>query len=128
MREESKIFLEQSKKDIEAAKKNIKIKEYYVSAFLCQQSAEKALKALYIEKRAESPGQTHSLIYLAKETKVPKKYFQILSDLTPEFITTRYPDAAGETPYKLYHKDKVEKYINELEELLKWIENQVKKQ
>ena len=35
MREEVRLLLEQSEKDLEVAEKNFEIKEYYVSAFLC---------------------------------------------------------------------------------------------
>ena len=39
-----------AERDFSSAKKNFKKKIYYVSAFLCQQSVEKGLKALYIKK------------------------------------------------------------------------------
>ncbi len=67
------------------------------------------------------------MIYLAKETKVPKEFYDFLGSLTPEFITTRYPDVAGDAPYKLYHKEKVEIYLNKSSELIKWIKNQINK-
>ena len=69
MREEIKNLWEQTEKDFEVAEKNFKIKEYYVSAFFCQQSVEKTLKAFFMIKKGKSAGPTHSLIYLAKETK-----------------------------------------------------------
>lgn len=50
------------------------MREYYVSAFLCQQATEKALKALYIEKLKKSPSAVHSLIFLASKTEVPKNF------------------------------------------------------
>ena len=78
MREEVRLLLEQSEKDLEVAEKNFEIKEYYVSAFLCQQSIEKALKDFYIVKKGKSAGQTHSLIYLAKETNTQKIFMIFL--------------------------------------------------
>ena len=48
MREEIKNLWEQTEKDFEVAEKNFKIKEYYVSAFFCQQSVEKTLKAFFM--------------------------------------------------------------------------------
>ncbi|MEJ8542560.1 HEPN domain-containing protein [Methanothermobacter wolfeii] len=43
---------EQAEKDFEGDAKNLKINEYYITAFLSQQAAEKrALKALYIHKK-----------------------------------------------------------------------------
>ncbi len=127
MRPEIKNLIEQARKDLEAAKKIFLIKEYYVCAFLCQQAVEKYLKAFFMIKKGKSSGPTHSLIYLAKESGIPKNFYNFLGDLSPEFITTRYPDIAGDAPYKLYSSDKVRNYINKSEEIIKWIENQIKK-
>ena len=128
MRDEIKNLIEQANKDLEVAEKNFNIKEYYITAFLCQQSVEKYLKAFFIIKNGRSPGPTHSLIYLAKETMIPKDFYNFLGDLSPEFITTRYPDIAGTAPYKLYYLDKVKSYLIKSKELIKWIESQIKKQ
>jgi len=127
MREEVINLIEQAKKDLEVAEKNFNLEEYYISAFLCQQAVEKFLKAFFIVKKGKSSGPTHSLIYLAKETGVPKDFYNFLGSLTPEFITTRYPDVAGDAPYKLYHKDKVSIYIAKAKELIEWLEEQMKK-
>lgn len=127
MKEEIKNLIEQAEKDFEVAKKNFNIEEYYISAFLCQQAIEKILKAYFAIKNRKSAGATHSLIYLAKETQIPKDFYDFLGSLTPEFITTRYPDVAGDAPYKLYHKEKVEVYLNKSEELIKWTKNQIRK-
>ena len=127
MREEIKNLIEQAEKDFEVAKKNFDIGEYYISAFLCQQAIEKILKAYFAIKKGKSAGATHSLIYLAKETQVPKEFYDFLGSLTPEFITTRYPDVAGDAPYRLYHREKVEIYITKSSELIRWIKNQISK-
>ena len=128
MKEEIRNLFDQGRKDLEVAEKNFKLEEYYISAFLCQQAIEKYLKAYFMIKNGKSAGPTHSLIYLAKETKLPKVFYNFLGSLTPEFITTRYPDVAGDAPYKLYQKEKVEDYIKKSKELVIWIENQTKKQ
>ena len=128
MRNEIKILIEQAEKDLEVAEKNFKLEEYYVTAFLCQQSMEKALKAIYILKKGKSAGTTHSLIYLAKEINLPIKFHNLLKSLTPEFIITRYPDVAGDAPYKLYSHEKVKDYLINSKELMKWLKDQIKKQ
>ena len=50
MREEVNRWWKQSLKDLESAKKNFSIDEYYVSAFLCQQAVEKALKSFEVHQ------------------------------------------------------------------------------
>ncbi len=72
MRKEVEIWLKQALKDFESAKKNLKIREYYLVAFLCQQAVEKGLKALFIHLHKKLPEKTHSLIYLGRKVKIPK--------------------------------------------------------
>jgi HEPN domain-containing protein len=52
----------------------------------------------------------------------------LLKELTPEFITTRYPDVAGEVPYKLYDEKLAQEFISGAEELMRWIESQMPRQ
>ena len=128
MRKEIENWWEQAQKDFEVAEKLLHCDEYYASAFFCQQAVEKALKATFIKKNGKSPGQTHSLIYLGTETKIPHSHFSTLQSLTSEFIMTRYPDVAGEAPYKLYNKEKVAEYITKAREILLWVQDQIYKQ
>ena len=128
MRKEIKNLWEQAEKDLEVAGKNFKLKEYYVTAFFCQQSIEKSLKALFRIKKLMDSGKTHSLIYLAEETKIPKKFYSFLRNLTPEFIMTRYPDISEEVPFKLYDKKTTGSYLIKSKELIRWIKNQINKQ
>ena len=67
MREETKNWLKQAEMDFETAKGNVEIKKYYATAFFCQQTAEKALKAMALEKLRE-PARSHNLLELAKKT------------------------------------------------------------
>ncbi|MHA1694018.1 MAG: HEPN domain-containing protein, partial [Candidatus Helarchaeota archaeon] len=96
-----------------------------VTVFFCQQSVEKALKALFIIKKSKFPEQTHSLIYLGKQLQIDHQFFSLLQDLTPEFVTTRYPDIVGEAPFELYGKDNTLYFLKRTKEFFKWIENQI---
>lgn len=113
--------MDQSKDDLDSALYNFDGKKYYVCAFLCQQSVEKALKALFLfEKKGEVP-QSHSLIYLATSTTIPKEYFSFLKELTPKFIDTRYPDASVDLPSRIYDKDNTNRLVIKSKEVLEWI-------
>ena len=109
-------------KDLEVAEKNLDINEYYASVFFTHQAVEKILKAYFMNKLSRSPGKTHSLIYLAREAEVPREHFSLLQALTPEFVTTRYPDAAGDAPYLLYGREKASEYIKKARDLTEWIQ------
>ena len=102
MRKEVEEWWKQALKDLDSAEKNLSIDEYYITAFLCQQSVEKSLKALYIHKLKESPGKTHSLLFLGRKVDIPEEYHSILRRLSPDFVITRYPVAANGVPYELY--------------------------
>ena len=125
MRREILNWLEQAEHDLGTAEYLYDGQRYGAATFSCQQAVEKALKALYIHKLSSSPGQTHSLIHLAKETKTPREFFELLQNLTPEFVTTRYPDVVGDVPYKLYGEKKTSDYVKGSRELIKWIKDRI---
>ncbi len=128
MRAEIKNWWEQALEDLDTAKVTLEGKKYYASVFFCQQAVEKALKALYILKIKEAPGTTHSLIFLANRLDIPQNFFSLLKKLTPEFVTTRYPDVVGEVPYRLYDQNIAKEFFKESKELITWIESQITKQ
>jgi HEPN domain-containing protein len=123
MREEVKAWWRQALKDLDAAEKNFEIGEYYLVAFLCQQSVEKALKAFYIQKLKKAT-TTHSLIYLGKSVGVPKELEKTLRDLTPDFVVSRYPDVAQEVPYELYDEDIAKEKLNGAKKVIGWVKEE----
>lgn len=126
MREEIKRWHEQSRRDFQAAENNFNSEDFYVAAFLCQQSVEKALKALFLlEKNGEVP-QSHSLIYLAQNTSISKSFYPFLRELTPKFIDTRYPDASVDLPSNIYDEENTKKILEKSKEVLEWIEKRMK--
>jgi HEPN domain-containing protein len=125
MRKEVKEWWEQAKKDLITAENCKNSEDYYACAFFCQQSVEKGLKALLSQKSGCPLVQTHSLIYLATAIDLPSEFHTFLRRLTPEFVTTRYPDAAYGTPYELYDEDIANEILEKSKEVIKWIESQM---
>jgi len=126
MRKEVENWMAQANDDLEKAEILFKNNKLDGATFYCQQAVEKALKALFMQKLAKSPDQTHSLVYLAKGLGIPRSYYPLLQSLTPEFVMTRYPDVVGEAPYRLYSEKKVADYLKESKELLRWTEDLIK--
>lgn len=121
MRKEVQNWLDQAADDFDAAEFNLRGGKYYVAAFLCQQAVEKALKALFLsEKKGEVP-QSHSLIYLATNTGVPKRFYSFLRELTPKYVDTRYPDAAVDLPSRIYDLENTQGVLEKSREVLEWI-------
>lgn len=125
MREEASNWWEQALKDFESAKKNITIEAYYIAAFLSQQAAEKALKALFICKLKDTPGKTHSLLRLGRDVGIPSDYYHGLRKLNPDFILTRYPDVADGVPYELYDEKIAQEKVLIAEKVIKWVEKEL---
>ena len=125
MRNEVGLWWKQANMDFDNAKKNMDIKAYYLVVFLCQQAVEKALKAYYFHVKKTGPGQTHSLIFLASEVKLPDRFMKFLRKLTPQFVNTRYPDAAYGSPSELYDQEIAQEYVKETQEVMEWLRSKI---
>ncbi len=125
MREEVRRWFLQAKADLKTALDCMKTQNYYACVFFCQQAIEKALKAYYIHKKRELPPKTHDLTQLVAKLKL-KKFERIAKKLTPEFVITRYPDAANGIPYLLYDKEDCKESLKYAREVLKWVGKKLK--
>lgn len=127
MRTEIQNWLQQALDDFDGAVYNFNGKKYYIAAFLCQQAVEKALKALFLyEKKGEVP-QSHSLIYLATNTSVPKEFYSFLKELTPKFVDTRYPDASVDLPSRIYDEENTKGLLDKSKVIVEWIRKNLEK-
>jgi HEPN domain-containing protein len=127
IRRDVRLWWEQAKHDLDTAEHNLAGARYDASIFFCQQAVEKALKALTIHRKRQSPGPTHSLITLGRLCGVPKRFSTFLRTLTSEYFLSRYPDAAGEVPYTLYDGTEAREYLNISKELFRWAAKQLPK-
>lgn len=127
MRKEVEHWWLQALKDLDSAQKNLNIEEHHLAAFLCQQSVEKALKALYMHRFKESPGATHSLIFLGKKTGIPEEHHNGLRRLSPDFVITRYPNAAQAVPYELYDEKIAAERIGIARKVIEWVRQELEK-
>lgn len=122
MRREAELWWRQAREDLQSAEVNLRAGRYYLVAFLSHQAVEKALKALYLEKLRESPGATHSLVSLGKKVGIPEELFPHLRKLAPDFVLSRYPNAAHGLPSELYDREMAEERLRLAREVLEWVE------
>jgi len=120
MRREAQDCLRQAEEDLITAEVNIKVERFYASVFFSQQCAEKALKAGCIEKMKVFP-QEHNLIELAKMLNAPENVMKAARELNPEYLITRYIDAANGVPADMYDRDSAQLHLNCAKEVLSWI-------
>ena len=120
MKEEVKKWMEQAKEDHDTAKFNFEGKKYKSAAFWCQQSIEKALKALLIKKTNSFP-KIHDLTRLAKLNKAPITIIELCAKINPAYIASRYPDSPNK-----YTKVECKKIMSYSEEVLQWIKKNLR--
>jgi len=93
--ERSKDWMDEAEGDLEHAKSDMEGGYYNWACFSAQQSAEKALKAVFQKLNAEAWGHSVAdlLSELAKKYEVPKGLMNGALELDKAYIPTRYPNA-----------------------------------
>ncbi len=108
-------WIEQAEKDLDTANYNLKGNRNDAGFFFLQQSAEKALKAVYL-KKFKKLFKTHDLFILAKRLNAPKEILDYCKKLTPAYQYTRYPDVIQIKELAELEED----FLNYCNEILKW--------
>jgi HEPN domain-containing protein len=104
-------------------------KGYYLHAgFMCHQSVEKLLKALFVSATDSVPPKTHNLDRIIKdcgqEDLFSKEQFDFLDELTPLNIQARYP-LYKDMLYKLIDKEKALQILNRTREMHAWLKEKM---
>jgi HEPN domain-containing protein len=120
MKKEVNDWLQMAISDLDAAKYNLDGKKYKVAAFLSQQTIEKTLKAISIEKTGKF-SKVHDLVFLGKSIGLPDNMIDYCKKVTPAYIYTRYPDVVPSHDIGEHAKE----FIDYAEEIIKWAENQL---
>ncbi|MFQ5909878.1 MAG: HEPN domain-containing protein [Thermoplasmata archaeon] len=117
MNEDAETWWERSLKDLETAHQLLDMENHEAAAFFAQQSVEKALKSLHID-RFEELKRTHDLVLLARALDLPQHLVDLCKELGPAYIYTRYPDVVPAEDIGSISKELL-KYA---EEIIRWIE------
>ena len=121
MKEETEKWLEKAEEDFDTAVYMFKGKRYGYAAFWCQQAAEKAFKALQIEKTNKFD-KIHDLVLLSQKVGAPQKITEFCKKLTIAYIYSRYPDAKSD---KENMKELSEKFIEDSKEIIRWTKEKI---
>lgn len=102
--------------------------EYPYALFFGHLTIEKILKAIYTDKHNEVAPFTHRLVYLAE--KIPlsltDNQLELLEIFTDFNLEARYPDEKFSFK-KRCTKKFAEEYSKKMEEMKKWLLNQIQK-
>lgn len=113
----------QSQVDFTSAQHCFESKDYYLSAFMCQQAVEKAIKALYIKEHQELL-RIHDLVRLARDVHLPEELIKKCAVLNPVYVEVRYPES-DEIPSDKIDSVKASNFLSLTKEILQWIEKKV---
>jgi HEPN domain-containing protein len=128
-KEEALRWLTQAEEEIKDAEFLMNAERYYISLFLCQQSAEKALKA-FVYFKEEEHLHTHSVSDLIKLAgKIDNDFNSIKNAkrLDDYYIPTRYPNGLpGDIPAKHYDDPDEAKWALELsQEIIRLVRSKI---
>ena len=118
-------WLAQARRDLKVARDSLADRNYEWCSFQCQQSAEKALKALLRFHKKEMRG--HDLPKLIKAVMVvvetPETVVTTSKDLNAQYFRPRYPDSVTEGhPAEFYNEEIAQECIRDAEKILAFVE------
>ncbi len=124
MDNEVDIWVKKSEGDLEHAKSSMKLEHYGWAQLAAQQSVEKGLKAVLIE-RGVGLIKTHDLTILARKANAPKEIIEKSALLNPLYKPSRYPDVEIFLE-KTEIIDMTQEAIDAASFILKWCKQQIK--
>jgi len=121
--ERSKDWMDSFEGDLEHAKHDLEHGFYNWACFSAQQSAEKAVRAVFQKLGVQAWGHSVAdlLEELSKQYEIPKELKDFALELDKAYIPTRYPDALPSgSPRSKYSKIEAERLINYAEKIIKF--------
>ena len=92
---------------------------------MCQQAAEKYLKALTIKTTAATPPKTHQCERLAQLLNAPATALDAARLLESDYMESRYPDAAQGVPYEMFTDTDSDEHLRAAEVIERWVLQQL---
>jgi HEPN domain-containing protein len=126
MRIETERWLRQAGEDLLTARVTLAGERWSATSFFAQQVAEKAMKALLMEREGRQPPRTHDLVVLARRAGVPEGFVDGLASLGRAYVVSRYPDILVEPGAVTgIGPSDAEGHLRCAEELMEWVEQQL---
>lgn len=127
---ESKVsyWIEISDYDLETAEAMYHSKRYLYVGFMCHQTIEKAFKAYYTKRKAETAPFSHNLSYIARKGGFYDEFSDVQQDfidqIEPLNIEARYP-SYKERLLRSLTDAKCKEIIQETKKLQQWIKEKL---
>jgi HEPN domain-containing protein len=121
MREEVRRWVEQGRAELAMARSLVESGGFSGAAFHCHQAAEMLMKGLWIHRKRSAAPRFHDLVQLGVELTAPEAVRAALRRLNPEYVVSRYPDAANGIPAQNYDRARAEELLVLAEGVERWI-------
>ena len=119
-------WIERSQYDLDTAKVMLDTGRYLYVSYMCQQTVEKMLKAIFVKKKKSFPPKTHNLILLMKELgfEVSEDEYDFFEEVNTFNISTRYPDEQLKF-YKLCTAEFTLKKFAQIKSKYQWLKKEL---
>jgi len=121
-------WIEISEYDLKVAEGMLEKGYYIYVGFMCHQSIEKLLKAIYVKNNNKTPPYIHKLDRLIEEAGIrfqfTEKELSFVDELTPLNIQARYP-VYKDSIYKLVSKNQADDILQKTKGLWKWLREKI---
>ena len=121
MQSERESWWKRAQRDLVTAENSYHSGDYYASIFWCQQSVEKAFKALWAQEKKEEIPKYHDLLFFIKQLELPSEFKEACKELTSGYILTRYPTGLEVS----FSKGTTSRLITKSTEILQWIKEKL---
>lgn len=115
-----RFWLDSAKDNFETAKIMLKAGRWNFAMFMCQQTVEALLKAVFITQKDERPPYIHKLPKLLELTgvKVPPYIDIKILKIDAHYIKARYKEDRFDP--KIYNRVNAQRLMRDTEEVLNW--------
>ena len=120
MKEEASNWLRQAEADLKTSQNSLNSRDYYASVFWSQQTVEKCLKAIIIEKKGKLI-KIHDLIMLGRMVNLPEVLLKKCEILSKVYTESRYGLLDDEIPAEKFDENDALEFVNIAKEILKWV-------
>ena len=119
-------WLMSSKDNFKTADAMLKSGRYNFAMFMCQQTVEAILKAVFIIQKNERPEYIHKLPKLVEMTgvKIPKTIDNKILKIDAHYIKARYKEDRFNT--KIYNRRNATALLKDTETIIKWFTKKMK--
>ena len=128
MNDKVQYWIDTAQYDLDTAQAMLDTKRYLYVGFMCHQTIEKALKAVFASN-GQFPPKIHNLPMLADKAgitgKLAQEQIQFIADINPLNIESRYPKYKDKIN-EILTSDLCKEILKETEEFFIWIKQYLK--